>query len=283
MGQGKPTSEKVRPFLKWAGGKRQILKELLKHLSPDIKDRTYREPFLGAGSLFFALQPSKAVVSDANEHLILCYRHVRDNPDLVFDYLREHTRNDCQDYYYKIRDLYNRKRSDTNSFTQAARFIYLNKTCYNGIFRVNRSGLFNVPYGRYETISLPTLEHLRKVSNALGSVKLLAKRFEKALENAAKEDFIYLDPPYPPLNGTSCFNHYTIDKFDDKQQEKLATVVKDLNAAGCLFMLSNADTPKIQELYKQFNIRPLSVTRFITCKKVRHKVRELVITNYEVS
>ena len=112
------------------------------------------------------------------------------------------------------------------------------------------------------------------------SKDIFTASFEKALEHVNKNDFIYLDPPYPPLNGTSCFNHYTIDKFDDKQQEKLASTVKDLDAAGCLFMVSNASTKKIRKLYKGFNIKILSVTRFITCKSKRHKVKELVITNY---
>ncbi len=272
-------SNSVRPFLRWAGGKRQIIKRLLSFSPPDVKDRAYREPFLGAGSLFFAVQPSKAILSDANEHLINCFEYVCDDPDLIWRYLYEHKQKTRKTYYYKTRDLYNKKKNNFSP-AQAARFIYLNKTCYNGIFRVNMSGEFNVPYGKHKNPPIPTHDHLRKVSNVLKSTDLFVAPFEKALEDVKKGDFIYLDPPYPPLNGTSCFNHYTADKFGDKQQEKLAATVKDLDAAGCLFMVSNASTKKIRKLYKGFNIKILSVTRFITCKSKRHKVKELVITNY---
>lgn len=272
----------VKPFLKWAGGKRQILKHLLKLLPPDIKQRTYREPFLGGGSLFFALQPSKAILSDANPHLIMAYESVRDCPDLIYNYLLEHRRKDCEKYYYQIRELYNKKRNSGDSVAQAARFIYMNKTCYNGIFRVNQKGIFNVPYGRHDTTSIPTIDQLKKVSAALQSKKILTSSFEDALDLAEKGDFIYLDPPYPPKNGTSCFNHYTCDKFSEKDQEKLADMVRRLEAAGCFLMVSNGNSEKILELYKGLNIHTLSVTRFITCKKIRDKVQELVITNYEV-
>ena len=230
--------------------------------------------------MFFEINPKKAILSDANEHLINCFKHVRDNPDLVSRYLQQHAQKDCEKYYYKVRDIYN---NSNFSAAQAARFIYLNKTCYNGIFRVNLSGLFNVPCGRYNTVSIPTPKHLRAVSKVLKSKELTTASFEKALEKVQKGDFIYLDPPYPPLNGTSCFTHYTIDKFNDKDQEKLASYAKEIDTSGCLFMLSNASTKKIRKLYKGFNIKILSVTRFITCKSKRHKVKELVITNYEVS
>lgn len=280
MAKTRVTPKKVKPFLKWAGGKRQILKDLLEYLPCDVKDRTYREPFLGAGSLFFALNPKSAFLSDANGHLMMTYQYVRDDPDLVSDYLREHARNDSEEYFYRIRRIYNKSRP---SAAQAARFIYLNKTCYNGIFRVNSKGLFNVPYGRHETASLPSREHLREVSEILRGKRVFVASFEDALQGAKKGDFIYLDPPYPPLNGTSCFNHYTPDKFTEKDQENLAATVKALDRAGCLLMVSNGNSDKILELYNGFNVHTLQVTRFITCKKTRPKVRELVITNYEVS
>ncbi len=272
----------AKPFLKWAGGKHQILKHLLQLLPHDVRDRTYREPFLGAGSLFFALNPSNAFISDANENLIMAYEYVRDCPDLVYEYLRGHRKNDSEEYYYQTRDVYNRNRNRPSA-AQAARFIYLNKTCYNGIFRVNQKGLFNVPHGRYEAASLPSRQQLRQVSELLQGKKISVASFKDALEGAQKGDFIYLDPPYPPLNGTSCFNHYTRDKFTEKDQEELAATVKRLDEAGCLLMVSNGNSEKILDLYKSFNVYTLQVRRFITCKSKRHKVRELVITNYEVS
>jgi len=272
--------ETVKPFLKWAGGKQQIVKHLLARLPGNVKERTYREPFLGGGSLFFALQPKKAVISDANEHLIHCYKWVRERPNLIAEYLRDHEQKNSEEYYYKVREFYNKA---TNSAAQAARFIYLNKACFNGIFRVNMNGIYNVPYGKRKHPAFPSIDHLGNVSKALESATLLVKSFEDALRGVNKNDFVYLDPPYPPLNSTSYFTHYTSDKFNNKDQEKLASVVKDLDRTGCLFMISNADTERIQQLYKRFRIMPLSVTRFITCKSTRHKVDELVITNYEVT
>jgi len=270
----------AKPFLKWAGGKRQILRHLLEALPPDVHKRTYREPFLGAGSMFFALNPARAFLSDANGDLILCYEEVRDNPDLVSEYLLIHKRNDCEAYYYRVREEYNRIAEW--SAAQSARFIYLNKTCYNGIFRVNSKGLFNVPYGRHEKISLPSREHLRQVSRTLRSKKIFTGFFEKTLEDAQKGDFIYLDPPYPPLNGTSCFNHYIPARFTETDQENLAETFKLLDRKGCLLMMTNGSSERIQELYDAFNVHELSVRRFITCKQMRNIVQELVITNYEV-
>lgn len=275
-------AEPVKPFLKWVGGKRQILKDLRRLLPSDFEQRTYREPFLGGGSLFFALQPSKAILSDANNHLIMAYKYVRDCPDLIYRYLLGHKRKDCEEYYYKVRTLYN-KELNGGSVAQAARFIYMNKMCYNGVFRVNSTGLFNVPYGRYESVSIPSLKHIKSVSSVLKSKEIFVASFEEALEKAEKGDFIYLDPPYPPLNGTSCFNYYTRDKFTKKDQDKLASIVRELDAAGCFLMISNGKSEEILNLYKGFNVCTLSVTRFITCKKTRDKVEELVITNYEVT
>lgn len=274
---GVERAKRIKPFLRWAGGKQQILDELVKRLPKDVKERRYHEPFLGGGSLFFALQPGRAFLSDANEHLIRCYEYVRDCPESISGYLREHARKSGKDYYYQTREIYNKSKF---SPAQAARFIYLNKTCFNGIFRVNQDGLFNVPYGRKEPPALPAPDHLREASCALKSAKLFSRVFEKALESVAKGDFVYLDPPYPALNTTSYFTHYTRDKFNDKDQERLAAVVRNLQAAGCLFMVSNAKTRKIGRLYKQFNKLTLPVTRYITCKSVRHEVKELVITNY---
>ena len=268
----------LKPFLRWAGGKVKILHRLTKNLPADVSERTYHEPFLGAGSMFFALKPSKAYLSDANTHLISCYEYVHYNPDRVYYYLKEHARKTCSAYYYYIRGLYNKSKP---SAAQAARFIYLNKTCFNGIFRVNIDGEFNVPYGKKEPPFLPTLNQLRITSDLLWNAELSSQLFEESLQEVKKGDFVYLDPPYPPLNGTSNFTHYTKDRFNDIDQERLANLVHELNMLGALVMISNADTPLIRKLYKNFHLNPLSVTRTITCKKARHKVDELVITNYE--
>jgi len=270
---------KVEPLLRWAGGKRFLVNRLKKFVPSDLNDRVYREPFLGSGSLYFALQPKTAILSDANEHLINCYRFVRDRPELIADYLLQHGKLNCEEYYYLIREVYNRSKF---SAAQTARFIYLNRTCFNGIFRVNLKGKFNVPYGWKEPPILPNRTWLRNASDALKNTTLKAASFEDSLEKASSGDFIYLDPPYPPLNGTSYFTHYTKDRFAEEDQKRLAELVNDLNTRGCLVMMSNADTPLIRDLFNQYHSFSLPVTRYISCKSKKHRVDELVITNYKI-
>jgi len=252
---------------------------LTRHLPSDLGSRTYHEPFVGAASLFFFIQPERAVLSDANEHLMNCYVTIRDHPDLVYTYLRKHGAQSSESYYYAVRDRYNIAR---HSVAQAARFVYLNKTCFNGIFRVNTKGQFNVPYGHKEPPALPSRGQLRAASGALKRAELSILPFEQALQEVSDSDFVYLDPPYPPLNGTSYFTHYTTDRFCESDQKRLAQVVQQLDRAGCKFMMTNADIPLIRGLYGQFNIAELSVRRYITCRASKHQVTELVITNYDI-
>lgn len=265
------------PFLRWAGGKRFLVNRFKKYVPSNFNEHAYYEPFLGSGSLFFALRPKKARLSDANEHLMECYKYVKRNPNLIADYVREHGKRSCERYYYRIRGKYNRSGF---SAAQAARFIYLNRTCFNGIFRVNKWGEFNVPYGWKEPPVLPDRRWLRKASSILRKAKLGSGPYEKALKKASAGDFVYLDPPYPPLNHTSNFTRYTKDRFAEAEQGQLADVVHDLDARGCLVMMSNADIPLIRKLFRGYNIHSLSVTRWITCKAKKHRVDELVITNY---
>lgn len=269
----------AEPFLRWAGGKRNLIGYLLDYVPTDVHDRTYWEPFLGAGSLFFALTPRRAKLSDANRHLIDCFRHVRMDPRGVYRHLQHHIRSDSSEHYYQTRDEYNRA---APSVAQAARFIYLNKASYNGIFRVNKKGEYNVPYGKnIKPPKFPERSHLEAVSLALQGAELRCASYEIPLAQVRRGDFVYLDPPYPPLNGvTAKFVHYTSSGFPADQQQALARVVKALDAKGALVMMSNADTELIRELYSGFNLHQLSVTRRITCKSVRHQVAELVITNY---
>jgi DNA adenine methylase len=272
------SSSVLSPFLRWAGGKRQIVNELLRLLPVDIGNRRYREPFLGAGSLFFAIQPKRAVLSDANPHLIKCYEFVRDDWEAVARYLKGHAARNSQSYYYETRVRYN---TSAYSAAQAARFIYLNKTCFNGIFRVNRKGEFNVPYGWKEPPAIPDRQQLWKIAAALKGATLRAASFATVLADVSPKDFLYLDPPYPPLNETAYFTHYTTGRFNKIDQEWLAGWVRKLDAVGCLFMMTNADTDKIRRLYRGFRFARLPVTRFLTCKSARYKVRELVVTNYQ--
>ncbi len=169
----------------------------------------------------------------------------------------------------------------SDSTAQAARFIYLNKTCFNGIFRVNTSGEFNVPYGWKEPPALPGRRELKSASAALQTAVLSIETFEGSLQKAMKGDFIYLDPPYPPLNGTAYFTHYTMDRFSTRDQERLASCFRALDKLGCAIVVSNADTPSIRKLYKGYEWKSLPVIRVLTCKQ-RFSVRELLITNFDV-
>lgn len=277
----KSLPENAKPFLRWAGGKRRLVPFLVKHIPPDFSNNNrYCEPFLGAGSLFFRLQPSQVTLSDNNKDLIDCYRAVQKRPDLVAKYLRQHLLNNCEDYYYKMRKRYNNSKL---SIAKAALFIYLNRTCFNGIWRVNEGGEFNVPYGRIEIPPLPSKEDLLNLSQTLTKATIIHSDYKQVVKHVSEGDFIYFDPPYPPLNGTSFFTHYTKERFNKKDHAELASLVNMLNKKGCYIMVSNADTPYIRGLYGDtFNIYELEVVRWIRTDGKRYKVQEIVITNYEV-
>jgi DNA adenine methylase len=268
--------KKLSPFLRWAGGKRAIVHMLCGFLPDDIHGMRYIEPFLGGGALFFAVSPEKAIISDANAHLINCYLMIRDRPDSVATYLRTYSRGHSKHQYYGIRREYN-----LSGFTikQAARFIYLNKASFNGIFRVNRKGEFNVPYGKKHP-ALPSLQLLNEASKVLQKADIRACSYEEVLSGIIPGDFVYLDPPYPPLNGTSYFTHYTKERFHESDQIKLAEAARLIDSKGCKVLISNADTPVIRSLYKGWKIDTLPVIRYITCKAVKHKANEVVIRNY---
>ena len=267
-----------KPILRWAGGKTQILCYLIKNLPKNIDELRYVEPFFGAGSLFFSLKPSKSIISDINEDLISCYRCICKKPLLIHRHLGYHAKNDSESYYYKIREQYNKH--NHLSAAQAARFIYLNKTSYNGIFRVNKSGKYNVPYGHRKFLGIPSLQDLKDASSLLKRARIKNNSYDIIFETLNDKDFIYLDPPYPPLNGTSYFTHYTKERFSLEDHLNLAGELKNLDRAGIKFMVSNADTPSIKKMYRQFNIKSLPVIRYITCKKKKHTVKELIIKNY---
>jgi DNA adenine methylase len=275
-----PDGAPLKPLLRWVGGKQQIVTKLVRYLPADIFDRRYLEPFAGAASLFFRMAPSRAVLSDANPHLIACYQFIRDQPLAVARELAGHKRRTSEEHYYEVRDTYNRCSRGSNSAAQSARFVYLNRASFGGIFRVNRQGEFNVPYGWKEPLQVPDRGALLRASSLLRTATLKACSFETALESATKTDFVYLDPPYPPLNGTAYFTHYTPDRFTDDDQKALAKAFVALDSKGAKVLLSNADTPLIRTLYAKFNLEALRVTRFVTCSLTKHRVSELVITNY---
>lgn len=273
-----PQSTTIRSYLRWVGGKRRLVSRLRRYVPRDYGAGTYHEPFLGAGSLFLELQPRRAYLSDLNESLIRSFECVRARPGLVARYLTGHAARNSSDYYYDTRDRYNRAR--TFSSAQAARFIYLNRTCYNGVFRVNQQGRFNVPYGQLARPVFPNRDNLKRVSQAFQGVRLRVLGYQEALEDVSEGDFVYLDPPYPPLNGTSLFRHYTPQRFSFSDHKDLARAAMRLKDRGCRVMISNADLPTIRELYDGLYMTELKVTRSVTCKKIKHSVSELLITSY---
>lgn len=270
-----------KPFIRWVGGKSRLISYLKKYLPPDILTiDTYYEPFLGSGSLFFELQPSKAVLSDVNKELIDCYQAIKKNPKVISRYLEEHSLKSSNDYYYQIREEFN---SCKPSIRRAAMFIYLNKTCFNGIYRVNKKGKFNVPYGFKEPPFLPSKKDLNTVHLTLKKTELLYCSYKDIISKVKSEDFVYLDPPYPPLNGTSNFTHYTASRFSREDHQELCNFAKELSCKGCQVLISNASIPFIYSLYENdFNIYEMEVTRYVKTDGDRYKVKELAITNYEI-
>lgn len=272
------TPKPPQTYLRWIGGKRRLASRLRQFVPRDYVTRTYHEPFLGAASLFLALEPRQAYLSDLNRALIQSFACVRTRPDLVARYIGRHAVRNSRAYYYEIREEYNR--ATRFSYAQAARFIYLNRACFNGVFRVNREGFFNVPYGSRDHPIFPDKHHLSRVSQALKRATLRSLPYGDALTDVREGDFVYLDPPYPPLNGTSYFRHYTATRFNRPDQVALAEMALRLADRGCLVMVSNADTEDIRALYDGLSMLELPVVRSVTCKKKKHTVSELVITSY---
>jgi DNA adenine methylase len=266
----------ARPFLKWAGGKGQLLEQLRPLLPPGAAGRYY-EPFVGGASLFFALRRRRALLSDVNRELVDCYRAVRDEVEAVIVALAEHRYDET--HYYRVRAI------DPETLPlarRAARTIFLNKTGYNGLYRVNRSGKFNVPMGRYRSPSFCDPANLRACSAALGGVKLEVRDFEEAVLSARFGDFVYFDPPYVPASATSDFTSYAAGGFGPEEQERLAKVFEALASRGVRVMLSNSDTPAVRALYRGFRIDVVLAPRSINSKGgQRGKVSEVVVRNYE--
>jgi DNA adenine methylase len=273
----------ARPFLKWAGGKTQLVPRLAR-FHPDSFER-YFEPFLGSGAVFFDLwrsrQGFKAYLSDGNEELIDAYKVVRDDLPALTRVLEGHKRSHQKggrDYYYHVRDNLNGR---LTAVQRAARFIYLNKTCYNGLYRVNASGLFNVPAGDYKDPPICDRQLLQAASNALRASKLSVGDFEDAVRGARAGDFIYFDPPYVPLSSTSNFTGYTHSGFGEREQQRLAECFRALDRRGCHVMLSNSASPLVNKLYRGYRIESVQARRAINSNgKRRGKIDELVVVNY---
>lgn len=268
------STKSAAPFLKWVGGKRSIIEKLRAHMPEIYND--YYEAFIGGGALFFDTKPNKTFISDINSDLIITYKVVRNNVDKLIEALKKHQRLHCEEYYYRVR-----ARHDLDDPIEvAARLIYLNKTCFNGLYRVNRKGEFNTPMGKYANPGICQEDNLRACSKALKSATIEYKDYRNIEPKVG--DFCYFDPPYHPISDTS-FTSYSILDFTEKDQSDLADFCKDLHKRGVKIMLSNSNTPYIQDLYKSniFKIAIVNAPRLVNCKpNGRNSVEEVLITNY---
>jgi DNA adenine methylase len=266
----------VRPILKWAGGKWHLMPTFKCYFPPLAGVRRYFEPFVGGAAVFFHLQHPHSHLSDTNAELVNVYEVVRDSMGDLIAALGMHV--NAAEHYYRVRA---QDPATLSSVERAARLIYLNKTCYNGLYRVNREGRFNVPFGRYRNPTICDRANLEAASRALRDATLAIGDHETTLCDATAGDFIYFDPPYQPVSRTASFTSYTDARFDAGEQERLASTYRRLHRAGCYLMLSNSDAPLIRDLYAGFRIETIAANRAINCRADgRGPVAELVIANY---
>ncbi len=277
----------VKPFLKWAGGKRQLLPVIKEYLP--AKYTEYYEPFIGAGAVLFSLQPKKSIINDTNSELVNCYQVIKHQPEELLKLCQQHKKHNSKEYYYQLRE-----QDRQNNFNQlspverAARIIYLNKTCFNGLFRVNSSGQFNVPYGKYKNPTIADPAVIRAITNYLNQARvcILNADFAQAVVAAKKGAFIYFDPPYHPLSDTSSFTGYSMNGFGEEQQTRLRDLCNDLSDRGCQILVSNSATPLIKSLYAdpRYEVVEVKATRAINAvSSKRGKINEVLIYNkYEL-
>lgn len=273
----------VTPFLKWVGGKRQIMPSLMEHIPKDIKKSTYIEPFVGGGAVLFHLQPAKAVINDYNEELINVYNVIKTNPDELIKDLKKHKNE--SDYFYEIRGIDRTEKFKKLSDVQrASRIIYLNKTCFNGLYRVNSAGEFNAPFGRYKNPNIVNEPILRAVNKYLNDndVEVNCGDYEKILKKATKKSFVYLDPPYHPISESSNFTGYVEGGWDENDQIRLREWCDYLDKKGVRFLLSNSSAELILEEYRNYKISFVKANRAINSyDSSRGEIDELLNRNYE--
>ena len=271
----------VTPVLKWVGGKRQLITQITELLPS--RYATYYEPFIGGGAVFFHLQRKKVVINDFNSELVNVYKTIQSDVEALIEDLKKHKNE--SDYFYEMRAL---DRSDTFSeltnIEKASRVLYLNKTCFNGLYRVNRSGEFNTPFGRYKNPNIVNEITLRAVHEYLktNDITILNQDFASIFDNIKKNDFVYLDPPYDPVSKSSNFTGYNQGGFSTDDQIRLRELCDRLNKKGVKFLLSNSATDFIKEQYKNYQINIVQATRSINSNaKKRGAVDEVLIRNYE--
>lgn len=273
----------ISPFVKWVGGKRQLIGPIMGLIPKNIKRQTYVEPFIGGGAVLFNIQPSKAIINDCNSELINVYEVIRDNLNELLADLHKH-KNDA-DYFYEIRQLDRRADFDSiDKIQRASRFIYLNKTCYNGLYRVNNAGEFNSPFGRYKNPNIVNEPILKAVSGYLNANDILIQSvdYEEILEDIDRNSFVYLDPPYHPISASSNFTGYVQGGWDSRDQIRLREACDNLTRRGIRFLLSNSCSDFIRNLYREYNISVVKAVRSINADaEKRGEIDELLIRNYE--
>ena len=271
----------LSPILKWVGGKRQLLSEIIPLIDESCDN--YVEPFIGGGAVLFRLQPKKAIINDYNTELINVYRTVRDDLDALVALLKEHEKYNSSDYYYEVRALDRTPDFDKMSNSEkAARIIYLNKTCYNGLYRVNSLGQFNSPYGKYKNPNIVNEVVLRAISKYLNGneISIRSGDYKDVLNDIEKNSFVYLDPPYMPISSSSSFTGYTEGGFGYDKQVELKEECDKLNSKGVHFLQSNSDCEEIRELYKAYRIKVVKANRAINSDaKKRGQINEVLIYN----
>lgn len=270
----------VSPILKWVGGKRQLLSEILPMIN--IKSSSiYVEPFLGGGAVLFDLQPKKAIVNDYNDELINVYLTVRDSAEELITELEKHSVNNTEDYYYEVRSLdRSEKYREMSNVEKAARILYLNKTCYNGLYRVNLAGQFNSPYGKYKNPNIVNATAIRAMSKYLNEnkIEICNGDYRDVLKRVRKGSFVYLDPPYMPISSSASFTGYTENGFSYEQQVALKNECDKLRKKGIAFVQSNSDCPEIRELYKEYEIKTVQAKRAINSDaSKRGEINEVLI------
>lgn len=311
MGHNETEKKPLKPFLKWAGGKTQLLRHFETMYPEDLGRghiKRYIEPFVGSGAVFFHIADRYPVknftIMDRNDDLILAYKVIRRDPAVLMDFLSRYSREyfrlhekERKEYFYEMRLSFNLGRFNINYtkfnenwVSRAAQLMFLNKTCYNGLYRVNRKGEFNVPYGRYRKPMFFNEENILNVSKILAKTNIISGDFALCLKKAEEHTFTYFDPPYRPISTTSYFTSYSKGEFDDAEQSRLAETFREIDRKGGHVMLSNSDPANynpddrfFEELYREFNIVSIPASRSINSNPgKRGKISELVITNYRV-
>jgi DNA adenine methylase len=279
-------TKKCQPFIKWVGGKRGLLAQLLEKFPKKFEN--YHEPFLGGGAVFFELysqgllKDKNIYLSDINSELINTYNVVKNNPNELINNLENFKEKHSKEFYYEIREIDRTEKFKTlTKIERATRFIYLNKTCFNGLYRVNKKGYFNTPIGSYKNPNIADRDAILSASEALQNAIISNKPFTEVINNTNKNDLIYFDPPYYPLNVTSSFTAYDENEFLDDKQKELFNIFEELGKNDCFVLHSNSDTDFIKNLYKRYDINFVQANRFINSKSnSRGKISEVLIRSF---